>query len=360
MVEIQIKYLRPVIKSYLGIGRPIMIWGAPGIGKSHEVKALARELAESKGKKLVESGEVSDKEFGFVDQRISQLDPSDIRGVPFPEGNNTKWLIPNWLPKGGEGLLFVDEINLAPPSIQASFYQLINDRRVGDYVLPDGWNIIAAGNRAIDKAHTFPMSAPLKNRFGHVELLVPTVDEWAEWALDNGITAKIVSFLKFKPTAIFKFDSKSKDNAFPTPRTWELASRLTEDIEGLSEEELNKEYRLISSAVGQGTAYEYIGYRKLSRQISVDEILKKPSKVKEIKDLGVKYTLVSGLTEKYRADKKNLDKILLVVKEMDEEFGMFLMRMMKGGKKEQSAFRTDLMKSKVWNDLYDRYGKYLL
>ena len=125
------------------ITHAVMIWGPAGIGKSSIVSqvAAAHELA-------------------FVDVRLSQLAPTDLRGLPVPDGKVSRWLPPEFLPQGGTGVLFLDELNMAPPTLQGVAQQLILDRRVGSYVLPDGWFVWAAGNRKEDRAATFDMPAP--------------------------------------------------------------------------------------------------------------------------------------------------------------------------------------------------------
>jgi hypothetical protein len=354
-MEVRINQLQKLLYKYISKKKPFMMKGAPGIGKSDSMRQACQKVAKDKKKDFSEV--LDPKKFCLIDVRISQLDPSDLRGIPFPDGSKTKWLIPSWLPDDGEGVLFFDEINLAPPSIQAACYQLILDRRLGDYVLPEGWTIVAAGNRSIDKANVFPMAAPLKNRFSHATLMVPSEQEWREWAMGAGIKPDIIAFMAFKPSSLFKFDKKSNDDAFPTPRTWALASHMTEDIKGVSDEELEEDLMIVSSCVGEGTALEYNGFIKLKKKINVEDIIKNPHKVQEIKDVGLKYTLISGLAEKYKADRKRLDEILPVIDYMDPEFGVFLMRLLRGMFPTQ--FPNDLMKCKNWEKLFKRFNKYI-
>lgn len=333
-----------------------MMKGAPGIGKSDSMRQACQRVADDK-KMEFQEGKLDPKKFCLIDVRISQLDPSDLRGIPFPDGSKTKWLIPSWLPDDGEGVLFFDEINLAPPSIQAACYQLILDRRLGDYTLPDGWTIVAAGNRSIDKANVFPMAAPLKNRFSHATLLVPSEEEWREWAMTANIKPDIIAFMAFKPSMLFKFDKKSNDDAFPTPRTWALASYMTEEIKGVSDAELEEDLMLVSSCVGEGAALEYNGFVKLKKKVNVEDIIKHPEKVKKIDDVGLKYTLISGLAEKYKSDRKRLNDILAVIDYMDPEFGVFLMRLLRG--MFPKKFPQDLMQCKNWEGLFKRFNKYI-
>ena len=111
--------------------RPVFVWGSPGVGKSAVVGQLAKAM-----------------NIPLRDVRALLLDPVDLRGLPFlGTDGRSKWATPEFLPQDGAGILFLDELNAAPAMVQASCYQLVLDRRLGEYTLPDGWAIIAAGNR---------------------------------------------------------------------------------------------------------------------------------------------------------------------------------------------------------------------
>ena len=193
---------------------PVMLWGPPGVGKSQIVaQVAARHNAQ------------------MIDIRLSQMEPSDLRGIPFRVGDTVEWAVPALLPNptrhGPRGVLFLDEITSAPPAVAAAAYQLILDRRLGEYRIPDGWAIFAAGNRQGDRGVTYAMPAPLANRFSHFEVEV-NLDDWAFWAYANGIDERLIGFLRFKPELIFDFDparSLAGEMAFPSPRSWEFAHR---------------------------------------------------------------------------------------------------------------------------------------
>lgn len=194
---------------------PIMIWGAPGIGKSQLVAQVAAR-----------------HQTAMVDLRLSQLEPSDLRGIPYKNevqgATCVQWAPPEALPAadrhGDTGILFLDEITAAPPSVSAAAYQLILDRRLGDYHLPDHWVVFAAGNREGDRGVTYTMPAPLANRFSHFEL-EPYMDDWVVWAFEQGIDERLIGFLRFRPDLLFDFDPAQNPIAFPTPRSWEFADR---------------------------------------------------------------------------------------------------------------------------------------
>ncbi len=184
----------------------VMIWGPPGVGKS----SVVREVAEQ-------------RKLPFVDLRISQLAPTDLRGLPVPDGGVARWLPPEFLPRSGKGVLFLDEINLAPPAVQAIAQQLVLDRRVGSYLLPEEWFVWAAGNRREDRAAVYDMPAPLANRFLHFNV-EPNLEAFLRYAARRELPELLLGFLAFRPTLLHKLDPGSP--AWPSPRSWEMAGRL--------------------------------------------------------------------------------------------------------------------------------------
>ncbi len=190
---------------------PVMLWGPPGVGKSEMVAQIASRHA-----------------VPVVDIRLSQMEPTDLRGIPFRAGETVEWAIPAMLPDavrhGPTGILFLDEITSAAPTVSAAAYQLILDRRLGAYRIPEGWAIFAAGNRQGDRGVTYSMPAPLANRFSHFEVEAH-LDDWVSWAYANSIDERIIAFLRFRPELLFDFDPAHNPVAFPSPRSWEFAHR---------------------------------------------------------------------------------------------------------------------------------------
>ena len=213
----------------------VFIWGAPGIGKSSAVKQVAEE-----------------QDLKLIDLRISQLAPTDIRGLPYTKDGKAHFAPPSFLPTEGEGILFLDELNMASPSVMGIAQQLILDRQVGDYKVPDGWFIIAAGNRTEDRAAISQMPAPVANRFIHFHIDC-TLDSWKEYAITQGIDEKILSFLNFRPQLLYNFEKNQ--SAWPSPRSWEFADTLLSV-------NLN-----IESAVGAGAASEFYAYQTIYREL---------------------------------------------------------------------------------------------
>jgi AAA domain (dynein-related subfamily) len=222
-------YLNQILKQNIMFST--MIWGPPGIGKSSIVGQLAQA-----------------HDLEFTDVRLSQLAPTDLRGLPVAENGISKWYPPEFLPRSGKGILFLDEINMAPPTMQGMAQQLILDRCVGSYQVPDGWFIWAAGNRKEDRASVFDMPAPLANRFLHLQV-EPDFESFKAYALETNVHEQIIAFLSFRSTLLHKIDPQQP--AWPSPRSWVIAS-------GLHQVGLD-----IAPAVGEGAATEFLAYTKL-------------------------------------------------------------------------------------------------
>ena len=213
----------------------VFIWGAPGIGKSSAVTQVAK-----------------DKDLELIDLRISQLAPTDIRGLPYTKDGRAHFAPPSFLPTDGEGILFLDELNMASPSVMGIAQQLILDRQVGDYKVPEGWFIVAAGNRTEDRAAISQMPAPVANRFIHFHI-DSSLDSWKEYAIGAGINEKILAFLNFRPQLLYNFEKNQ--SAWPSPRSWEFANTL-----------LNIDLS-IESAVGSGAASEFYAYQTIYTEL---------------------------------------------------------------------------------------------
>ena len=207
---------RKGIKAALEHRRPLFLWGPPGIGKSELVADITQELGGL-----------------MIDLRLGQMDPTDIRGIPFynKEINKMDWAAPVDLPDEEMAsqypiiILFLDELNAAPPATQAAAYQLILNRACGKYKLPANVAMIAAGNRESDKGVTYRMPSPLANRFVHLEMRAD-FSAYLEWAVKNQIHKDVVGYLSFAKQDLYDYDSKSSSRAFATPRSWTFVSEL--------------------------------------------------------------------------------------------------------------------------------------
>ncbi len=224
------------------LSQGIFLWGPPGVGKSDLVKQLAAE-----------------KEMPMVDLRLPLMDPVDLRGLPMVDKEEyvARWLPPDFLPAADAppGILFLDEINAAPPAIQASAYQLILDKRIGTYSLPMGWVVIAAGNRVSDRSVAYRLPTALANRFTHLEI-VPKIEDWTSWAWRNNIDAYIISFLRMHPDMLIRFDPRTNSTAFPSPRSWSFTSRLKK----LRDEDLRLYMNTVQGTVGDSASQQFLAF----------------------------------------------------------------------------------------------------
>jgi MoxR-like ATPase len=299
--------LSNVLKALVIEKVPTFIWGAPGIGKSSVVKQIAQN-----------------NDMEFIDLRLALMDPTDLKGIPFydKETHTALWAPPAFLPKDGHGILFLDELNSAAPAVQSSAYQLILDRKVGEYELPDGWSIVAAGNREGDRGVTYRMPSPLANRFVHFELEVD-IDDWRTWAYEHGLDSRIVAYISYKNEHLFTFDAKSENKSFATPRSWEYVGNILKSS-------IDKTLLLesISGAVGRQVAISFLSFIKvMDRLPNLDDILQ--GKVKEYSDeVDVLHAISSGLVSKYLLNPSDefLDNLLLYTLELKSEFAVMIVQ----------------------------------
>ncbi len=285
----------------LAARQPVFIWGGPGVGKSSVVNQLAAA-----------------RSLLLRDIRALLLDPVDLRGLPFlGQDGRSKWATPDFLPKEGEGILFLDELNAAPAMVQASCYQLVLDRKLGEYTLPDGWAIVAAGNRDSDRAVTTRMPTPLRNRFVHLEFETD-VQEWSEWAIHAGIRPEVIAFLRFRPNLLSQFDRDQ--NAFPSPRSWEFVSRILGSMP-----DSIVEHELFAGAIGSGAATEFSAFLKTFRELpNIDAILVNPHQEPVPDNPAAQYAVAAALA--HCASDTNFDRICTYLDRMPTEFSVLCVR----------------------------------
>jgi hypothetical protein len=328
--------------------RPLFLWGAPGIGKSEIMQFI---------------GNTTDRE--VIDIRLPLWEPTDIKGMPFynPEKGAMEWAPPVELPVDADSkaIIFLDELNAAPPAVQAAAYQLVLNRRVGTYVLPKGVDIVAAGNRDSDRGVTYRMPKPLANRFLHLEMK-PDFDDWFDWATLNKVHEDVVGYLGFAKQDLFDFDPKSSSHAFATPRSWSFVSDLLDDDDLDSDTLMD----LVSGAVGDGLAVKFMAHRKIAGKLpKADDILDGKVKDLEIKEVSAMYSLTVSLCYelKDRAEKK--------AKEWDAMADRFFRYMMDnfptelvvmGAKTALTNYNLPLDANKMesFDEFHNRFGKYVV
>jgi hypothetical protein len=334
--------------------RPLFLWGPPGIGKSELVADIAQELG------------------GYmIDLRLGQMEPTDIRGIPFYNKDSGKmdWAEPVDLPTKEFAsqypivVLFLDEMNSAAPSVQAAAYQLILNRRVGKYFLPDNVVLVAAGNRESDKGVTYRMPTPLANRFIHQEMRVDFAS-YQEWAVNNNIHPDVVGYLTFAKQDLYDFDPKSASRAFATPRSWTFVSQILEDEDGDDDTVMN----LIAGTVGEGLAVKFMAHRKIAgRMPRPEDILSGKEKDLNVKEVSAMYSLVISMCYELKSaiEKKVADKQF---HEMADHFFKYMMQnfeteiVVMGARIALTTYNLPFQPTKLKNfdEFHNRYGKYIL
>ena len=345
---------RKSILTAFKVKRPLFLWGPPGIGKSELVEGITKELG------------------GIMyDCRLGQMEPTDIRGIPFYNKDIGKmdWAPPVDLPDEETAsqypivVLFMDEMNSAPASVQSAAYQLILNRRIGKYKLPDNVVMVAAGNRESDKGVTFRMPTPLANRFIHQEMRVD-FPSWQEWAVMNKVSKDVVGYLSFAKQDLYDFDAKSSSRAFATPRSWTFVSQLLDD-ETLDDETAAN---LIKGTIGEGLAVKFMAHRKIAgRMPNPADILKGKVKDLNVKEVSAMYSLVISMCYELKdAVEKKTDS-----KEFHEMADNFLAYMMKNFETELTVMGARIAlttynlpflptKLKNFDEFHNRFGKYIL
>jgi len=309
----------------------------------------------------------------MIDLRLAQMEPTDLRGIPFynKDLNKMDWAAPVDLPDEELAsqypivILFLDEMNSAAPSVQAAAYQLTLNRRIGKYRLPDNVVIVAAGNRDSDKGVTYRMPTPLANRFIHQEMKVD-FNSWQEWAVLNRIHKDVVGYLSFAKGDLYDFDAKSASRSFATPRSWTFVSQLLDD-----EEDDDTLMNLIAGTVGEGLAVKFMAHRKVSAKMpQPEDILDGKVKDLQVKEVSAMYSLVTSLCYELKEglarakDSKSKD-------EWNKKVDNFLGYMMANFETELTVMGArvaltvyelpfETTKLKNFDEFYKKFGKYIL
>ena len=227
----------------------VYLEGPMGVGKSQGIRELSSELESETGKRV-----------NLIDIRLLLYSPVDLRGIPAVNADKTacRWLLPDVFKLDDSpeviNIVFLDELSSCTPAVQAAAYQIVLDHRIGEHKLPDNTYIIAAGNRMVDKSVVYKMPKALANRMTHFEI-VTSVDEWCDWAVNNNIDHRIIGFIRFKNNLLMMTE-ETDEMAFPTPRSWAMASRYLDMLNG----NIDEAYLFICGCIGSGTANLFTAY----------------------------------------------------------------------------------------------------
>ena len=242
--------LADTLKVLVEAKQPVMVWGPPGCAKSE----VAQQVAAATNRI-------------YFDVRGLLLDPVDLRGIPWRDENNiTRWAHPEFLPPTDSTALYLvnlEELPSCVPMMQASMYQIVRDRKCGEYTLPEGASVMACGNRQSDRGVTHRMPTPLASRFIHIDIKVD-VDDWCAWAATHGIAPEVLFFMQYEQDLLHQFDPQSREAAFPCPRTWEYVSNVVNQRANL---DAGVERALFRGAVGEAAAVEFSAFLKVWREL---------------------------------------------------------------------------------------------
>lgn len=310
-MKANLKVTSEVVETLLKGNVVPFIQGSPGIGKS----AIAKQIAKKFNLKV-------------IDVRLAQCDPVYLLGFPSLDKDKAYFkpldLFPlegDSIPEGYNGwLLLLDEINSAPQSIQAAAYRIILDREVGTNKLHSKVAIIAAGNLETDNAIVMPMSSALISRMAHIETYCD-VDTWLNWAESNKIHPYITAFIRFKPTALYTFDTNSAEQVYACPRTWEMLHNT------LASTEFKHSHfeEVVASLVSEGVMYEFKNYLKLMGTLpDIKDIVKNPVSTHLPDDLATQWALVGYLS--YHTTTDNFAQVYKYLTRMQVELQFILLK----------------------------------
>ena len=294
-----------------------MIWGAPGVGKSSMVHKLGETLKQQLKKKVV-----------VRDIRLLLFNPVDLRGIPVADAQRefAIWLKPKIFDFDPSdkvvNILFFDELPNAPQSVQNAALQIVQDRQIGEHRIPDNTLIIGAGNRVTDRAGANRLTTSMANRFQHFTA-VPSIQDWKQWAIPAKIDHRIIGFLNFRENLLFKFDASQDEYAFPTPRSWEMASNflsIAKQNLGISQDIMS----LVAPCVGRGVAAEFNGYLRVYENLpSIDDIVAGKA-VETPNKPDVLYALCSSLVARIAEikDVKQKENVIKFITQIPVDFGV--------------------------------------
>ena len=298
--------LAATLKLLVEARQPVMVWGGPGCGKSEVAQQVAAEGGRT-----------------YYDVRALLLDPVDLRGIPWRDDDNrTRWAPPEFLPPTDSTALYLvnlEELPSGVPMVQAALFQLVRDRKCGEYELPEGASLMACGNRESDRGVTHRMPTPLASRFVHLEIKVDPSD-WCEWGAANGIAPETLFFIQLRPELLHVFDPQSREAAFACPRTWEFVSNVVNQRGSLDPA---AERALFRGAVGEAAAVEFSAFLKVWRELPHPRaVIDDPENADVPQNASALIALCGSL---YRmADDVNLGSIVSYAMRLRREVGEFL------------------------------------
>ncbi len=297
----------------------IMLWGAPGVGKSQSVRQIAKNIQDKTG-----------KEVNVIDVRLLLFNPIDLRGIPTTDKDkqNAIWLKPKIFDMNASedviNILFLDEISSCTPAVQAAAYQITLDRTIGEHKLPDNCIVIAAGNRMNDKSVVSKMPKALANRLMHIEVEID-IDSWIKWVKENKLNSIVIRFIEDNKKCLMVDNQYNENLAYATPRTWEMVSRILNNVK-CSNYSIEP---LIAGLVGKDVALELMRYVVVNGDIpKANDIFNGKVEYKELTE--TQYEVLKNTIINYaEVEKDNIDKIVNSVKfvlNMPYDYAIFILK----------------------------------
>ena len=261
----------------------------------------------------------TNENFGLVILSLAQYDAGEIAGWLVEQNGQMVRLRPEWMPNGGEGVVFIDEAYQAPVANQNIMAQLVNERRIGEHKLPDGWAIVCAGNRMSDRAGTNQIPSHLRDRLTFVNVEFD-LEEFLAHANKKGISPLLKAFARFRPELFNQFDKDAM--AFGSPQSWFKTDEICKW--GL---ETVVEMEAVAGQVGEGNAAEYYGYKKVYETCpDIDkEIIGNPSGAPIPDEPSVMYAVCAAIAD--RINPSNVEACLAYLARLPhQEFAVFTIK----------------------------------
>lgn len=304
-------HIEECIMDVLKAGLVPMITSDPGVGKS----SIAKQIADKNSLEL-------------IDIRLSQCDPTDLNGFPKVDGSKATYIPMDTFPVAGDAipegkrgwLILLDEFNSASLAVQAAAYKLVLDKHVGQHPLHSKVAMMGAGNLSTSNAIVNKLSTAMQSRLVHMQVETNN-KKWNEWALENDIDHRIISFIEYKPELLHKFDPKHNDLTFPCPRTWEFFSKI---VKGWTDFP-NHKIPLLAGIVGEGAAREFVLFSEIYKELPpIHDMLANPSTVTISNNPSINFA-ISGIIG-YEANQDNLTKLMTLVNRLPMEFQVITIR----------------------------------
>jgi len=316
-VTLNPKQLATLLTATIKATHPVLIEGAPGVGKT-DIVNQATTAADA----------------DMLTVYCACSDPTDPKGMPATWYQNyqdgTGQQVADFIPFGYLQQLihterplvcFLDDVGGAAPAVQLSYMNLVHARKTGDGTpISPLVTFIAATNRRQDKAGVSGMLEPFKSRFTTIVELEPDLDSWCQWALTENLPMEVISFVRFRPGLLNDFHPSADLVNSPSPRTVHNVAKLL--ALGLPVE---LEYPTIAGAAGEGFAGEFLGFLKIFRSLpSPDAVLMSPDTHPVPEDPATLFALTGALARK--SSTTNFDAVTTYAARMPAEFSVCLVK----------------------------------